>query len=157
MLWVKLSPGNIPAEGRLVAIETAWVVLAPDWAWHFIFGGPPEELWAYLLLPGVWMGAKRSQKAKEKGDGAGRGTGKARNPGALSTVRPVKSPEEEGGLFGVGSLLSMMWRHKERRAVSIGGQNSTDPVLSLGLICSTVSHLCPEVSWVERGRLSAFR
>lgn len=50
MLWVKLSPENIPAEGRLVAIETAWVVLAPDWAWHCIFGGP-EELRTYLLLP----------------------------------------------------------------------------------------------------------
>lgn len=103
------------------------------------------------------MGAKRSKKAKEKRDGAGRGTGKARNSGALSTVRPVKSQEEEGGLFGVGSLLSMMWRHKERGAVSIGGQNSTDPVLSLGLICSTVSHLCPEVSWVERGSWNNLR
>lgn len=78
------------------------------------------------------MGAKRSKKDKEKRDGAGRGTGKARNAGALSTVRPVKSQEEEGGLFGVGSLLSMMWRHKERGAVSIGGQNSTDPVLKPG-------------------------
>ncbi|KAM7330546.1 hypothetical protein ACRRTK_009735 [Alexandromys fortis] len=36
------------------------------------------------------------KKAKEKRDGAGRGTGKARNAGALSTVRPVKSQEEEG-------------------------------------------------------------
>lgn len=45
----------------------------------------------------------------------------------------------------------MMWRHKERGAVSVGGQSSTAPVLSLGLIPSTVSHLCPEAVWVGQG------
>lgn len=141
MLWVKLSPGNIPAEGRLVAIETAWIVLALDWAWHCIFAAPsPQELRAYLLLPVEYEWEQREVKRlRRRETGQEEELGKPETPGALSTVRPVKSQEEEGGLFGVGSLLSMMWGHKERGAVSIGGQNSTDPVLSLGLICSTVS------------------
>lgn len=90
------------------------------------------------------MNGSKEKEVKKAKDGAGRGTGKARNPGALSTVRPLKNQEE-------GGLPSMMWRHKERGAVSVGGQNSTTPVLNLGLICSTVSHLCPEAGWVERG------
>lgn len=50
-----------------------------------------------MLLPteNEWEQREGSKKAKDE---AGRGTGKARNPGALSTVGPVKNQEEEGGL-----------------------------------------------------------
>lgn len=49
------------------------------------------------------MNGSKEKEVKKAKDGAGRGTGKARNPGALSTVGPVKNQEE-------GGLPSMMWR-----------------------------------------------
>lgn len=99
-----------------------------------------------MLLPteNEWEQREGRKKAKDE---AGRGTGKSQKPRGTFNSRAGK----ESGRRGRPAFNDVMWRHKERGAVSVGGQNTTAPVLNLGLICSTVSHLCPEAGWVERG------